>query len=194
MPPIYKQTIFTILAFSAQVAFGANQMHPAKFTAFVQQGEKLIQHQQSDLNSDGLQDYVLVVEKTKLGPSEGQRSLLIVVGQKQGNLKLAKRNDKVVYCLSCGGVWGDPFDSIEAGKNTFTINHYGGSAWRWTSSYTFKYSRKFDSWQLVKVAQTSFHATEPENVEQKILTPPKDFGLIDMADFDPDKFIGVGQK
>jgi hypothetical protein len=191
---MYKQAIFIIFAFFVQAAFAANQTDPAKFAAFIHQGEKLIQHQQSDLNSDGVLDYLLVVEKTAPGPAEGERSLLIVVGKKHDGLKLAKRNDKVVYCLSCGGVWGDPFDSVEVGKNTFTVNHYGGSAWRWTSSYTFNYSKRYDSWQLVKVVQTSFHATQPEVEKTKTFVPPKNFGLIDIADFDPQKFIGVGQK
>lgn len=189
-----KHLIFVILAIFCKFSVASEPEVPAKFSAFIKSDEKLIQYEQSDLNSDGILDFVLVIEKTEPSNSEGERSLLIITGDKSGNLNLAKRNDKVVYCRSCGGMMGDPFNSIEVGKNTFTINHYGGSAWRWTSSYKFNYSRRDDSWQLVKVVKSSFHALDPNNVDKKTFVPPKDFGLIDIAEFNPDEFIGTGKK
>jgi hypothetical protein len=185
---------FVILAIFCKFSIADEPSVPGKFSAFIKPDEKLIQYEQSDLNSDGILDFLLVLEKMEPSDSEGERSLLIITGDNSGNLSLAKRNDKVIYCLSCGGALGDPFASIEVGKNTFTVNHYGGSAWRWTSSYKFNYSRRDNSWQLVKVVKESFHATDQGNVEEKTFIPPKDFGLIDIAEFNPENFIGTGKK
>lgn len=38
-----------------------------------------------------------------------------------------------------GGVFGDPYLPMTAEGNTFTINAYGGSAWKWSESTTFEY-------------------------------------------------------
>ena len=89
---------------------------------------------------------------------------------------------------------GDPFQGVEVEPKTFTVTHYGGSAWRWSVDYKFAYSRKDDTWQLVKVEESSFHASAPDKGENKTHTPPKDFGKIDFADFDPEKWKNQGPR
>ena len=69
-----------------------------------------------------------------------QRPLLILVSDKDKNLTEVKRNETIVLCSQCGGIFGDPFNGVEVGKETFTVSHYGGSAWRWSNSYKFNYS------------------------------------------------------
>lgn len=73
-------------------------------------------------------------------------------------------------------------------------DHYGGGSWRWSTNFTFGWSRRDQSWQLVGVESTSFHASEPDKVDPKIETPPKDFGLIDLGEFDPEDYLGRGKK
>ena len=81
------------------------------------------------------------------------------------------------------------------GVGRFTIGHYGGSTLRWTATYSFGYSRRDQTWQLVKVESASFRSTEPErSMRVRTYRPPRDFGKIDIADFDPDRFLGVGAK
>jgi len=53
----------------------------------------------------------------------------------------------------------------------------------------FNYSRRDKTWQLVQVINTSFHAGDPENMTTQTHTPPKDFGKIDIADFDPENYL-----
>jgi len=107
---------------------------------------------------------------------------------------LAKRNDRIIYCSTCGGMMGDPFVGITAGRKTFTVEHYGGSAWRWSNSYKFNYSRIDNAWQLVEVREESFHVSDQEGGESRTYTPPKDFGKIDIADFDPDNWMKKSVK
>lgn len=88
----------------------------------------------------------------------------------------------------------DPFQGVTAGLRTFSVDHYGGSAWRWSVSTQFAYSRRDDTWQLVRVVNESFHTLDPEGVKRKVETPPRDFGKIDIADFDPQRYRGVGPR
>ncbi|MFZ6746559.1 hypothetical protein ACO0LC_25275 [Undibacterium sp. JH2W] len=172
---------------------------PAELRPFILPNTKLLSYEVADLNGDDKPDYVFILEKQKKHPDDdpidhGQRPLNIAIRQADGKLKLVKTNDKVVFCSGCGGVFGDPFSDLTAGKKTFSVSHYGGSNWRWANTYQFNYSKKDDTWQLVKVSESSFMAFEPDKVKEKIFTPPKHFGKIDIADFDPEKFKGVGAR
>lgn len=173
---------------------------PPEVRSFVEVGTLPIAIEQADLNGDGRMDVLLVLEKQKAAKSdpdieEGQRPLLILVREPGGALTLRKRNEKVVYCSSCGGAMGDPFIGVDTARNAFTVQHYGGSAWRWSVDYAFRYSRRDDTWQLTLVEQKSFHALDPDDqVNVKAYKPPKHFGKIDIADFDPDDWEGRGVK
>lgn len=147
-----------------------------------------------DLNGDGRNDYLLVIESSSPPTSameDGQpsdRALLIITRQPDDTLKQAIRNDRLVYCRQCGGVMGDPFMGVTLKKNRFTVNHYGGSAWRWTADYTFAWSRIDKAWQLVAYDLSSFHASDPENVESEHCVPPRHFGKLDLASFNEKTF------
>lgn len=147
--------------------------------------------ERADLNRDDREDVVLVLESSD---PELPRTLLLLVRDAKGALQPGKRSAKAVFCRNCGGVMGDPFQGIHAGKGRFTIEHYGGSSWRWSSNFTFGWSRRDRSWQLVRVESSSFHAGEPDKIETTIETPPKHFGLIDVSDFDPEDYLGKGKK
>jgi hypothetical protein len=184
--------LFLTLCLSA-VAVGAQietVKVPAEVKPFVEDGTRAIALEAADLNGDGTKDYILVLERENPETDEddfpkNQRPLLILVRGKDKKLSEAKRSESVVLCSQCGGIFGDPFAGLEVGKKTFTVRHYGGSAWRWTADYRFNYSRIDNTWQLVRVEKTSYHTGEPDKVERKVLTPPKDYGKIDIADFDP---------
>lgn len=165
---------------------------PAELAPFVTNGALLIMHEAADLNGDGTQDYVLVLEHND---DEGNRSLLIVTRGKDGKLTLAKRNDKIVACRACGGMMGDPFERAEVVANGFTITNSGGSRDRWSNTYEFKYSRRDKTWQLVRARELSYDAPDPDGTtENPEYRPPKDFGKIDIAAFDPYKYRGVYLK
>jgi len=167
---------------------------PAEVAPFVEGGTKAIALEAADLNGDGRQDFVLVLEKENPQSDENdfpvnQRPLLILLRGADGKLSLAKRNERVVMCSKCGGVFGDPFEGVIAKRNTFSVEHYGGSAWRWKYSYKFNYSRIDKTWQLVRVEELDYHTSDPDKVKTKIRTPPRDFGKIDVSDFDPENYL-----
>lgn len=165
---------------------------PTEIKPFIEANSRPIELKSADLNGDGMKDYILVLEKKNPAKDaddypEEERPLLIIIRDKSNELTVAKRNEKMVMCSLCGGVFGDPFAGVTVGKNTFTIKHYGGSAWRWTADYRFNYSRIDKTWQLVRIEKTSYHNVRPmnETLKKTVLTPPKDYGKIDIADFDP---------
>lgn len=172
---------------------------PTELKQFIAPQTKLLALEAADPNGDGLQDYIFVLENAvsehpSSDEEEGQRVLKIAIRRPDNSLKLAKTNDKAVYCATCGGAFGDPFNGITASSKTFSIHHYGGSGWRWANTSQFNYSRRDDTWQLVMVKDVSFHASNPEKQEVKIYRPPKNFGKIDISEFDPENFKGVGER
>jgi len=166
---------------------------PAEVRPFVETGTKAIALEAADLNGDGRGDFVLVLERENPAKDEhdfpvNQRPLLLLVRGEDGRLSEAKRNERIVMCSRCGGVFGDPFEGVIAGRNTFTVDLYGGSNWRWKYSYKFNYSRIDRTWQLVRAEEISYHTSDPEGMKTQVFTPPRDYGKIDIADFDPEKY------
>ena len=192
-----KISLLLILCFSVISANAQTEAVkiPVEVKPFVEDGTIPIALESADLNGDGLKDYILVLEREKPTVKDeydfpkNQRPLLILVRGMGNTLAEAKRNEVIVMCSKCGGMMGDPFAGVTVGRNTFTVSHYGGSAWRWTADYKFNYSRIDKTWQLVRIEKTSFHATEPQKtLKRKIMTPGKNFGKVDLADFDPSAY------
>ena len=166
---------------------------PAEVRPFVEAGTKAIAVEAADLNGDGRGDFVLVLERENPAVDKddfpvNQRPLLILLRGVDGKLSAVKRNERLVMCSKCGGVFGDPFEGVEAGRNTFTVNFYGGSNWRWKHSYRFNYSRIDKTWQLVRVEEINYHTSDPDKMKTRVFTPPRDYGKVDLADFDPENY------
>ena len=197
---ILSLALLALQAFADEGIYLLMETLPSEVRPFVAKGTRPLSLASADLNGDGLQDFVLVLERQKAKPSEPdiedrQRPLLILVRQPGGALKEAKRNVRIIYCSTCGGMMGDPFQGVQVGPKTFTVSHYGGSAWRWSVNYKFNYSRRDNSWQLVLVEESSFHVSEAEDkVKTAVYAPPKHYGKIDIADFDPENWKGQGPK
>ena len=166
---------------------------PRELAPFVLPDTRAMCAAAADLNGDGLRDYVLVLEmvsphENDPAKAEGERPLLVVVRQPGGALRVAARNDRVVYCAACGGMFGDPFEGVEARDRTFTVYHYGGSAWRWRMDYTFRFVPSAGTWRLSKVLELSYHSSAPEKMQETTFHAPDDFGDIDLADFHPERW------
>ncbi len=158
----------------------------------------------TDLNRDNRPDYILVIEKVRQDPPKNPRTetddtieipRIFMILQRAGNGQLVKvkENNKVVYCRECGGLHGDPFSGIEITQKGFVVHLYGGSGWRWGNDFEFAYSRRDKTWQLIRARFSSFHTSDPENIEETVYTSPKDFGKIDIADFDPEFLMRLGK-
>lgn len=193
-----KTTIYTLLAIIiCAVGIKAQRDEikvPAEVQPFVEKDAKVLSLESADLNGDNLKDYVLVFERQNVPEKDeydypkNQRPLLILLRGKDGRFSEAKRNEHIVMCSECGGMMGDPFMGVAVGTKTFTVNHYGGSAWRWDISYKFNYSRIDKTWQLVQFKREDFHAADQNKTMKREIKLPKDFGKVDIADFEPAMF------
>jgi hypothetical protein len=153
---------------------------------FVLEGYSILDTIFGDLNKDAKEDCALILkskeEEKEKSFEEINRPLLLLLGTKEGKFELAARNDRVVYCKQCGGVFGDPYTGVTIKNGYFSVEHYGGSNWRWTRVITFKYDEKKKKWFLSRDGGDSFHTSEPEKVETQIKTT-KDFGVISFEEF-----------
>lgn len=117
---------------------------------FVPEGWKLMVEAKGDLDKDGRDDVAAIIERTeavKHGRNCGKkgydshaapRVLLIALAGDDG-YRLAGSDNGVVLRSDEGGVWGDPFQSLEIVRGTVVLSHYAGSAWRWGLVQRFRF-------------------------------------------------------
>lgn len=162
---------------------------PATISKFVPEGYSALDTTIGDLNLDEFPDLILVLMKNGEDSTSDvvdhpeKRPLLILTGQPDASYKIEARNDNTVLCIDCGGMMGDPFMGITIRKGFFSVEHYGGSAWRWTRIITYKYSKADNNWYLHKDGGDSFHAADPDNNTSTVKTT-KDFGKVEFEKFD----------
>lgn len=108
---------------------------------FIPKNYLFIDSVHGDLNKDGIKDVVIALkhkdEDTFAMDEEPKRILLVMLRSKSG-LKVIGKSENVLMCLNCGGVNGDPYNGITIIKGILSVNHYGGSAWRWLEVRKFR--------------------------------------------------------
>lgn len=156
---------------------------------FIPKGYEILHYKKGNLNLDTYDDYIVILKKkdeeytSDVVKHPEKRPLYILLGQPNKSFKVVAKNDNCVYCIDCGGIMGDPFVGVTIKDGYFSVEHYGGSSWRWTRIITFKYSKSDKDWFLYKDGADSFHASEPEKIETTIKTK-KDFGVIPFKKYD----------
>lgn len=157
MQIFYTMFLFTIFFSQILRAQDNNQ----KLNRYIPQGYTLLDSKSGDLNQDGYTDYIVICKSPNENEEEIQRPLLILHGQANGSLKLIARNDNIVMCAQCGGVMGDPYTGMTLKKNFFSIEHEGGSNFRFIRIMTFKYDKDRQQYLLHKDAGETYNTTNP---------------------------------
>ncbi len=169
------------IEFENQHLIGKNDLSELEYLiSFIPKEYKVLDFEYGDLNLDDLtNDVVLIAHNpnAELNKEDQKRLLFLFMRNSEGKLILEKRNDNVVLCSNCGGVIGDPYQDIVIKNGYFSIEHYGGSAMRWTDIITFKYNKGERNWFLHKKGGEHFHMSNPKETKEKIKTK-KDFGTI----------------
>ena len=162
---------------------------------FVPAGYRILDSATGDLNRDAYPDKLLALDSVQTNPeaygSEALRPLLVLLGNAQGTYRLAARNDYAVLCSGCGGVLGDPYQSLTIKNGYFSVEHYGGSAWRWTRIVTFRYDPETRRWWLHRVGGETFHAASPDSAQSYMHTT-RNFGRVSFEQFTGDE--GGGEE
>ncbi|KRG42653.1 hypothetical protein ARC78_08100 [Stenotrophomonas pictorum JCM 9942] len=162
--------------------------------AFVPAGAKPLETIKGDLNGDGIEDALLVIDppapgNLAAGENGPDRIVMLVLGGADGKWHLAARNNKLVPCSNCGGVMGDPFGYARVSSGSFTVVNSGGSRERWTDSYTFRYAPADKAWWLEGVSRQVID-TETDAENKKDFTAAE-LGKVRFEDFDPSSVPAV---
>ncbi len=126
--------------------------------SFIPKGWQIKDSVCGDFNGDKLTDIVLVLMNTiELNDDnydyECNRPLVILQKNREG-YSLSSFSNEGILCKRCGGVFGDPYESISFKKNVLNIHHYGGSAWRWSTDFTFRFRN--NQWFLIGCSNSSY--------------------------------------
>lgn len=118
----------------------------SKLSDFVLEGWALMDSVELDYNGDGITDYVGVQEVPRDGENDGEwynstdfRILFAIASEGPGQYRLDFQNENLIHTWDEGGPFGDPYEPLTAEGNSFTASAYGGSAWKWSETYTYTY-------------------------------------------------------
>jgi len=162
-----------------------NSSKEAGIKMFIPKGYEVQDSISGDLNKDGLIDMALVLRvKNEESFSKKRKIMLLLLKQRDGNLKQVKRNDNIILCAGCGGVFSDPYVETKIEKGKITIDHYGGDATRFSKTDVFQYSRKEKNWLLIEEIWVYTSSTDLEDTEE-ITKTSKYFGKITFEQYDP---------
>lgn len=179
--------LLIILCISLSVQLNAQQKElPAEAKPFVLPNYEMLDYITGDLNGDKKQDAILILRTPKedtITDEDEARPFLILIRQANGKLKLEKRNDNLVMCRQCGGVFGDPYEGTEIKNNGFTVSFYGGSTWRWGYQYRFDYKPAKKDWYLVREKQESFQSGDPETTMKTCIIEETELGEVPIAKY-----------
>jgi len=165
------------LIISASIFLFATDELPKSVLKLIPKGYSVLNFTGGDLNLDKYDDAILILKQNGEEKDELQRPLYILIGNSQGGFQKVAENNNSVLGYFDGGVFGDPFDSVTIKKGYFSIEHYGGSNWRWSRIVTFKYNKKKKNWFLYKDGGESYHTSNPTKIKTEIQTV-KDFGVV----------------
>jgi hypothetical protein len=181
-----KKILFIIIVSIAQGANAQEKMLPVEAKPFVAKGYEMMDYISGDLNGDKKPDGILILKvlgEDTASMEDIVRPFIILTRQANGKLKQEKRNDNLVLCRQCGGVFGDPYDNTSITPNGFSIDFYGGSSWRWGSTYRFAWKPAKKNWYLVYEKQTSFQSGDPENTTKEVEIEETELGDMTFEDY-----------
>lgn len=140
-----------------------------------------------DINKDGVKDLVVIIRNDfEKYNTDTTRPVLLLQGNKSGQYKLIARNDSVVLCMGCGGIFGDPYQGITIKNGYFSIEHYGGSGWRWTRIITFKFDTNTKQFVLQRDAGFSWHVSDVNKQTEKLFGK-SDFNKVSFTKYSNNK-------
>ncbi len=181
-----KRILFIALWAIANTGNAQDKVLPAEAKPFVVKGYEMMDYITGDLNGDKRPDAILILkvpgEDSVIGNIPA-RPLILLLRQANGSLKAIKRNDQMILCHQCGGVFGDPYEDTRISKNSFVINFYGGSNWRWGIEYTFRYDAASNNWLLMKEKQENYQSGDPEKTMKVTHIGPAELAGINFDNF-----------
>lgn len=101
----------------------------------------------------------------RAGTSPAPPRKLVVLLAMEGQYRLVQDNDRFILRADEGGMF-DPFTGVAIEDGMLVLRFYGGSVWRYSKSYTFRYAR--GGFKLIAAEAASYHAVTGEGVSRSI--------------------------
>ncbi|MCZ0750677.1 hypothetical protein [Aeromonas enteropelogenes] len=133
----YFSTLFFALAVNTALAEEPGQEHITS---------KVIGEAMGDLDKDGIDEKVIVLD-TGLDGEIGTQRTLLIYKKKQDKWALWHSSQGPILDSAHGGMMGDPFISVDIQRGAIVIDHFGGSRHKW--SYTHRYRFNNKAWYLI---------------------------------------------
>ena len=150
--------------------------------SFIPHNYVILDQCDGDLNGDNVPDKILILRCKAEITEQEKRPIIILIGQKNHTyIKLAE-NDNIVLSLSDGGIHGDPYHGITIKNGCFSIEHFGGSSWRWNQIITFKYHPTQKIFYLNKIGSENWHFDPSQNFKSEYQNE-RDFGKVRFVDY-----------
>ena len=118
-----------------------------------------------DFDGDGQDDLMLLlIEPLPAGADahETRRRRLAIMGRRDGEgFSSVQQSACLSLATDEGGMMGDPGGAIgPRGRNSAAFGNHGGSAWRWSTTFTVAWRR--GAFRVVGIDTESFHISNPE--------------------------------
>lgn len=181
---IFKKNDFGDIRFSDFEPSDDFILQDEKLAEFVPHGMRIFASAEGDINNDKNLDVVVVLEMKgeERATKDAPRTVLLLVRDPSGVLHTESRNDKLVPCADCGGMFGDPFSSISIKNGSITVVNEGGAGVYWSDEFTFTHVLD-DGWRLSKAVRSVTLRGSAET--SRISLSDEDFGSISFEAFDP---------
>ena len=183
---MFKYFSLLILTIVTLLANAQTKTLPAEARVFVLKGYEMLDYIAGDLNGDKKPDAILILKimgEDTMTMGESIRPFIVLIRQANSKLKQVKRNDNVVLCRQCGGVFGDPYETTTIAGSGFGISFYGGSSSRWGYTYSFAYKPAKNNWYLIKEEQISFQSGDPETTTKQVDIDEAELGDMPLENF-----------
>lgn len=156
-----------------------------ELSAFLPPGTSLRLAERGDIDGDGDQDAVIVLDAGD-GAASQPRTLLLLRRDADGRLQRAIESSRAISCRRCGGMLGDPLQGIRIAPGALTLRFEGGSREMWSSEFEFT-PVPGGEWRLTGVTHRGSDRADGGKSAERTLGRDE-IGEVSLASFDPTEF------
>jgi hypothetical protein len=157
-----------------------------ELSAFLPPGTSLRLAERGDIDGDGDQDAVIVLDAGD-GAARQPRTLLLLRRDADGRLQRALESPRAISCRRCGGMIGDPLQGIRIAPGALTLRFEGGSREMWSSEFEFTPAPGGDAWRLTDVTHRGSDRADGGKSAERTLSP-EEIGEVSLTSFDASEF------